>query len=205
MTSDQRPTEPRRRSWTHLAALVGIAAVSAVAGCDSSRPGTGTGSTSTTAPATAQSTSTSGPTTTPGSVPPSNSTPSTTTSALTVALTGAYTAETRTLATYKNVIAALGSIGPFPKVITAEEQHVSAVTTLLDHYAIAVPAPAAGQASPDTLSAACNLGVTLEQQVISLYNDQLPKVSAYRDVTTAFANLRAASRDNHLPAFQRCA
>jgi len=109
------------------------------------------------------------------------------------------------LATYRNVVSALGSVGPFPNVVSAEEQHVSTITTLLNRYGVAVPAAASGQASPATLSAACNVGVSVEQQVIAFYGDQLPKVSAYPDVTTAFQNLQAVSRDNHLPAFQHCA
>lgn len=109
------------------------------------------------------------------------------------------------MATYRNVVTRLGAVGPFPNVVSSEEQHVSTVTALLSRHGIAVPAAGTGQASPATLSEACNLGVTLEQQIIAFYGDQLPKVSSYPDVTTAFENLQAASRDNHLPAFQHCA
>lgn len=115
-----------------------------------------------------------------------------------------YQSETGTLATYRNVVSALGSVGPFPNIVSAEEQHVSTVSALLGRYGIPVPGAGAAHSSPSTLTAACSLGVTLEQQIVALYGDQLPKVAAYADVTTAFDNLRAAARDNHLPAFQRC-
>lgn len=124
--------------------------------------------------------------------------------AVTAALTGAYQAETGMLATYRNVTSTLGSVGPFPNIVTAEEQQVSTVTTLMDRYGIPRPSPSAGEASPATLTAACGVGVNLEQQAIAFYTDQLPKISAYADLTTAFQNLQAASRDNHLPAFQHC-
>lgn len=136
---------------------------------------------------------------------PSTSSPSTSSSAtVTSALTAAYQAETGTLATYRNVVASLGSVGPFPNIVNAEQQHVTTVTTLLNRYGVAVPAAGAGQASPSTLSAACTLGVNLEQQIISMYTDQLPNVSGHSDITAAFQNLQSVARDNHLPAFQRC-
>ena len=147
---------------------------------------------STTAPST---TSSSSGTSASTAIPPST---------VTTALTASYKAETGTLATYRNVVATLGSVGPFPNIVNAEEQHVGTVTTLLNRYGVAMPAPGTGQASPSTLNAACSLGVTLEQQIISMYADQLPKVSGYADITTAFQNLQSVARDNHLPAFQRC-
>ncbi len=120
-------------------------------------------------------------------------------------LTASYQAETGALATYRNVVSALGSVGPFPNVILAEEQHVATVTGLLTGHGIPVPTASAGQAAPSTLSAACSLGVAIEQQVISLYSAHIPEVSAYPDVTTALQNLQSVSRDNHLPAFEHCA
>lgn len=177
---------------------MGLTAVLTLTACSSSSP-------SATRPTTTGPATTVGPAATAGPIPTTTSSPPVTTSALTSALTSAYQAETATLATYRNVVARLGSVGPFPNVITSEEQHVATVTGLLNRYTIAVPGAGQGQPSPGTLTTACGLGVAAEQQVISLYNDQLPKVSAYRDVTVAFQNLLAASRDNHLPAFQHCA
>ena len=172
-----------------LAALLGLAVLSASA-CGSSPSGT---SPSSSAPAGSTTT------TSPAATPPAAA------SALSSALTRAYQSETGALATYKNVVSALGSVGPFPNIVEAEQQHVGTISALFGRYNLTVPATAAGQTSPGTLSAACTLGVTIEQQIIAFYNQQLPAVSGYPDVTTAFQNLKAAAQDSHLPAFQRCA
>ncbi len=196
--SSYRTSQSRTGRWLAVVVVIGLAALGAA--CGSSGP-----------PAPASSTTggggAGGPTSGPATTAPSSASPSTASSsaALALALTASYQAETGALATYRNVVSALGSVGPFPNVVSAEEQHVSTITALLNRYGIAVPAAGSGQASPATLSAACNLGVSLEQQLITVYGDQIPKVSAYPDVTTAFQNLQAASRDDHLPAFRRCA
>ena len=199
-------------------ALAALAAATAlvVAACGSSSPGgsggsssAGSNASSASAPATGQSSgvqsSAAQSSAASSTGVPASSASTATAAALTPALTTSYQAETTALATYRNVVARLGSVGPFPQVASAEEQHVSAVTTLLNSHGITVPAAATGQPSPATLTAACSLGVTIEQNVIAFYNSQLPQVAAYPDVTTVFRNLLAASRDNHLPAFQHCA
>ena len=37
-----------------------------------------------------------------------------------------------------------------------------------------------------------------------MYDRLLSSVTSYPAVTTVFRNLQAVSRDNHLPAFERC-
>lgn len=198
MTS-HKASRPRRAGWRALALVVGLTAFGAA--CSSSSNSGSTGGAPT------ESTTAGGGSTVPASTAPATTTPSTAapTAALQEALTAAYQAETGALATYRNVITALGSVGPFPNVVSSEEQHVSTTSGLFSRYGIAVPAAAAGQASPSTLSAACSLGVTVEQQIITMYSAQMPKVSAYPDVTNAFQTFQVAARDNHLPAFQHCA
>lgn len=190
-----------------LVVVAGFAAVWTLTACSSGSKSATTPQP--TAPVTAAappaSTTTAPVATTVTSLPPGGSASPTAPEALSSALTSVYTSETGTLATYRRVVATLGSVGPFPNVISSEEQHVAAITALLNNHAVAVPPAAAGQPSPATFSAACALGVTSEQQIISLYTVQLPTVTAYPDVTTVFQNLLAASRDNHLPAFQHCA
>jgi hypothetical protein len=46
--------------------------------------------------------------------------------------------------------------------------------------------------------------VAWEEATVALYDELLPQVAAYSDVVYVFTNLRSASRDNHLPAFERC-
>jgi hypothetical protein len=193
MTSPRAPLS-RGAKWPAALLLAGVTAFAAACGGTSSKTGSpGSGGTPT-----------SGAISVPASTaPPGSTAPAT--AILTTVLSDAYQAESGMLATYRNVVSKLGSVGPFPNVVSAEEQHVSTVSGLLNRYGVAVPAAGSGHASPATLSAACSLGVSLEQDVVSLYGGQLPEVSSYPDVTTALQNLQAAARDSHLPAFQHCA
>lgn len=200
MAIRKAPMSPIGRWRAALVLVVGLTALGAA--CSSTRNNAGPpGGSSSSATSTVPATTAPSTTNAPSSTTLSTATPS---SAVTTALTTSYRSESETLATYRNVVAALGSVGPFPNIVNAEQQHVATVTALLSRYGVAVPAAGSGQASPSTLSAACSLGVTLEQQIISMCSDQLPKVSGYADIATAFQNLQSVARDNHLPAFQRC-
>lgn len=128
-----------------------------------------------------------------------------TTSGLATALDTAYASETGALATYQNVVKVLGNVLPFSTIVTAEQQHVTTVKNLLSAHGLAIPGAAPGQSSPATLTAACSLGVSTEQSLIAMYDQQEPQVTAYADVVRAFDNLKQAESDNHLPAFQKCA
>lgn len=155
----------------------------------------------------------SGPATTSnpfGPTVPSTSSAATTTSvpsssSLAAALEDAYRAETGSLATYKNVVAAIGAVGPFPNIVTAEQQHVGTLAKLISAYGLHAPPASTGQTSPATLRLACQLGATTEQGLISLYSEKLPEVRAYPAVTRVFQTLQTASRDSHLVSFQHCA
>lgn len=62
------------------------------------------------------------------------------------------------------------------------------------------------QTLPETLPEVCAIGVTAEIDNARLYDEELlPAVAAFDDITTVFKALSAASTNNHLPAFQRCA
>ena len=192
----------RTRTLVGLA-LTGI--VGLAAGC-SSTPTSGTGSTSTSA-AGSGSTATSSPG--PGSTTTSSPGPTSTgpvSSSASSALTTALTKEHDAKATYDNVVAHLGDIGPFASVSSAESQHISTLEALAANHSVSLPSgPFTGQSAPDTKTAACQLGVSTEQAVVSMYDQLLPQVSGYPDLSTAFTNLRAAAQDNHLPAFEHCA
>jgi len=122
------------------------------------------------------------------------------------ALTTALTKEHDAKATYDNMVARLGDVGPFANVSGAESQHITTLEGLATDHAVSLPSgPFTGQASPDTRAAACQLGVSIEQGIISMYAQLLPQVSSYPDLTNAFTNLRSAAQDNQLPAFQHCA
>jgi hypothetical protein len=52
---------------------------------------------------------------------------------------------------------------------------------------------------------ACRQGVGIEQADVALYDELLPQVQNHADLTKVLTTLRAASQENHLPAFDQCA
>jgi len=140
--------------------------------------------------------------------PSTSGTPSSTAAASPVssALATAYQSERDAQATYANVLARLGQIQPFVNVHESEGQHVLAIETVARSAGVTLPTTAAtGQPSPSTKAAACRLGTSVEEANIALYDRLLPQVSTSAAVTKVFATLQGASRDAHLPAFERCA
>jgi len=118
-------------------------------------------------------------------------------------LTGAIQDEYRAEATYQRVLAEHGSVLPFVNIARAEQQHAASIAGLFTSRGLSVPARAwtvdnvPGFAS---VSEACAAAPEAEIENIALYDrflaDDLPV-----DVRTVFANNRAASLNNHLPAF----
>jgi hypothetical protein len=109
-------------------------------------------------------------------------------------------------ATYQNVIAALGPIQPFVNISDSEAQHVADLEQLARKYGVDISnITAAGAPSPADKRAACTMGVGAERADIALYDELLPLVTDHPDVVQVLTNLRTASQDNHLPAFERCA
>jgi hypothetical protein len=128
--------------------------------------------------------------------------------ALIRALEDEYNAE----AFYDAVIAKFGAVRPFVNIIEAERKHAAALTDLMQRYGIEVPVNASlGSASvktavPATLAEACRLGVSAEIANRDLYAKELmPAAANHPDILRVFEALRAASENNHLPAFERCA
>lgn len=108
---------------------------------------------------------------------------------------------------YDAVVAEFGAVRPFSMIIRAEETHIASLKAILDKYGEQIPAnPYLGKLSIKTTDKEnCQLGVDAEIANIALYRDQLlPKVTAYPDITAVFTNLMDASKDKHLPAFERC-
>ncbi len=109
-------------------------------------------------------------------------------------------------ATYTAVINRFGSVHPFDNIRRAEQSHIHSLTILYADYDFALPSdPWAGQInSPDSIQAACQLGVTAEIENGALYDRLLQEAAPYQDVLKVFRALQAASINKHLPAFQRC-
>lgn len=190
----------RTRTAAITAAVLAALLLGAAGGCGGDEDGEGVASTS-------RSTVTSMATTTG----PSGSATSTTTPVdqggdLVVVLRRAVEEERGAEATYRNVIATLGASAPFTNIADSEARHVAALEQLATKHGVDISdiAPA-GATSPSTKPAACAMGVAAERADIALYDELLPQVTAYPDVTQVLQNLRAASQDQHLPAFERCA
>jgi len=115
-------------------------------------------------------------------------------------------------AVYAATLAAFGDVRPFSNIIEAERKHQAALLGLMDTYGIPVPANGylTGEkplrALPATLAEVCAVGVEAEIENARLYDeDLLPAVAGHADIIRVFTNLRDASIDKHLPAFERCA
>lgn len=116
--------------------------------------------------------------------------------------------EYKAFSTYDAVINEFGNIRPFIMIIRAEEQHISSLKAIFDKYGVEIPDnPYLGKVtSPDSVGAACAIGVQAEIDNAALYRDELiPTVQNYEDITLVFTNLMNASQEKHLPAFERCA
>jgi hypothetical protein len=121
------------------------------------------------------------------------------------ALNAAINEEYGALNTYQAVLSRFGSVTPFSRIVRSEQQHVNALSQLFTKYGLEVPdnpglVPAPTFAS---LTAACQTGVDAEIADAALYDTLKPSVDN-ADILQVFANLQAASLNNHLPAFDAC-
>lgn len=108
---------------------------------------------------------------------------------------------------YNTIIAKLGSVRPFSMIIRAEEGHVANLKSVLDKYGESIPEnPYLGKiVAAETIKENCQIGVDAEISNIALYRDSLlPLVKDYADITIVFNSLMVASRDKHLPSFEKC-
>jgi hypothetical protein len=121
------------------------------------------------------------------------------------ALTAALEDEYRARATYRAVLDAFGDVRPFVNVVESEERHIEALQRLCERYRIEIPVdrwPGRCQA-PESVEAACEKAVNAERENAALYEKLLRAAQGYPDVEAVFQRLRTASRENHLPAFER--
>lgn len=125
------------------------------------------------------------------------------------ALLAALDDEYKAHATYAVTMDAFGHVRPFSRIINAEARHIDMVKSLLTKYGVEIPAnPYTGSnspAKPASLLDACKTGVAAEVDNAKLYdNNILPAVANYPDISSVMKQLRDASQNNHLAAFQRC-
>lgn len=109
-------------------------------------------------------------------------------------------------ATYLRVIERFGPVQPFVNILASEERHIAALCGLFERFGWDVPADrwAAVTEAPTSLEQACRSGAEAEIANAALYR-RVMTMTDDPDVLRVFDNLRRASQERHLPAFQRCA
>lgn len=106
---------------------------------------------------------------------------------------------------YEEIIAKLGPVAPFGPIARAEAADAAAVRAAArEHGMIIGDDPVPGSPAPSDRTTACLLAVEIEKSTISTYDELLPKVREFPDVTRLFTRVRATARNDHMPAFERC-
>jgi hypothetical protein len=110
--------------------------------------------------------------------------------------------------TYQRVLADFGpDVMPFSVIVESERQHVEAIVSLFEKRGWTAPGSnwnSGNVTGFDTLPAACAGGVLVEREDVTLYDGLLGRGDLPCDATQVFTNLRLASLESHLPAFERC-
>ena len=125
---------------------------------------------------------------------------------LSIVLIEAINDEYKARATYRLVIKMFGEIRPFINIVEAEGRHIDALLPLFAKYGVAAPEDDWDSRIEPPLSIldACRIGVEAEIENAEMYNRLLESTIDYPDVQDVLMQLQRASRENHLPAFQRC-
>ncbi|MCB9725057.1 MAG: DUF2202 domain-containing protein [Spirochaetaceae bacterium] len=113
--------------------------------------------------------------------------------------------EYRARATYRAVLALFGEVRPFANIVESEGRHIEALAALYRRRGLPVPEDRwAGRVeAPESVAAACELGIAAEVENAALYDRLLEAARGEPDVEAVFQRLREASQTRHLPAFQR--
>lgn len=112
--------------------------------------------------------------------------------------------ERRAQAFYKQVMTRFGRVTPFVNIERAEARHEQMVINLMKLHSVPVnnQPPTGVPTVPDTLVECRAIAAQAERDNIAMYDDFLNRVT-HADIRRVFENLRAASLNNHLPAFER--
>ncbi len=106
---------------------------------------------------------------------------------------------------YNAVAEQLGAQVPFSQIARSESQHANALIRLAERYGVEVPEnPGLTSVSQFANTAeACAAGVAAEIADADLYDQLLPDVT-HPDLQRVYTNLKNASLQSHLPAFEAC-
>ncbi len=108
-------------------------------------------------------------------------------------------------AEYTAILAKFGAgVQPYANILEAEKKHVAALQQQCQKFGVPIPVdPYMGNVTaPATLLEAAEIGVMAEVLNVAMYDDLLTKVGNYSSLLQVFTNLRAASLNNHLPAYE---
>ncbi len=108
---------------------------------------------------------------------------------------------------YSKAVQKFGTNRPFSMILRSEEQHVSSVKALFDKYGVAIPEYTANaKTNPQTKFVdTCKQAADLEKAYVTkLEKEVLPKVKQYSDINQVITNILSASKNRHIPAFERC-
>lgn len=108
-------------------------------------------------------------------------------------------------ALYQSVLDTFGDVEPFSRIVGSEAQHAAALVRMAEKYGLPVPEFTSTEGLPEfeTLAEACQAGVEAEIADAALY-DELAPLTTHADILRVYENLKNASLNNHLPAFQAC-
>lgn len=109
-------------------------------------------------------------------------------------------------AIYEAVLQDHGQVWPFVGIARAESRHAASLGQLYTRRGLEPPASRWNPGNVDrfgSVQEACAASVQAEIDNASLY-DRALALELPRDVRNVFENNRAASLNNHLPAFRRC-
>jgi rubrerythrin len=111
---------------------------------------------------------------------------------------------------YELVLERFGDRRPFSNIVHGEARHASAVLGLYGRLGVVAPpnAWAAGPMDvPETFVGAAEAAAAWERENVAMYEEllNLPAVAERDEVVRVFEHLRWASRERHLPAFERAA
>ncbi len=114
--------------------------------------------------------------------------------------------EYKARALYRKVIEKFGEVRPFSNIVEAENRHIQALLPLFERYGLPVPTDdwASRVEAPSSLLEACQQGVDAEIENMEMYSRLLEQSEGFPEVQMVLRELQLASKENHLPAFQRC-
>jgi hypothetical protein len=108
---------------------------------------------------------------------------------------------------YSAILKKFGDVQPYANIREAEPRHIQALKRQFEKYGTAIPEDKfAGKATPpEKLLQAAKDGIEAEKKNVALYDGHVAAVKNYPDLTMVFTNLKTASLERHLPAFQAAA